>query len=140
MANIIIIVGLPGSGKSHLGKAVSQNRTIPFYDDCITEVEIWEQVEACLRNNNDCVLADPGFCISKYRDQLVEKISDLNKDAILTWIYFDNDPEVCIQNLKNRSDGRIVSETFARQFSKWYTIPKNTATLPCYRGTYEVKR
>lgn len=131
---ITVLVGLPGSGKSHMGRALSKERGCPFFDDCATEPEIWEEVILCIKNGRNCILADPGFCIDRIKKKFFAQVAAVTDQAEFEFIYFANEPDVCANNVFNRTDGRKVSKRFAYDLSKWYTVPEGIATIPCYRG------
>jgi adenylate kinase family enzyme len=131
---ITVLVGLPGSGKSHYGRALAKERNIPFFDDCATDTDVWDKAVICIASGQDCVLADPGFCIDRIKKKFVDQIIALNNSIDLNFIYFANEPDVCVNNLSKRTDGRKVSKRFAYDLSNWYTVPEGAVTIPCYRS------
>lgn len=130
---ITVLVGLPGSGKSHYGRALAKDRSLPFFDDCATDPDIWDEAVTCITSNLDCILADPGFCIDRIKKKLIDQIMALNNNVEFDFIYFANEPDVCADNVSTRTDGRVVSRRFAYDLSNWYTIPNGIVTIPCYR-------
>lgn len=134
---ITVIVGLPGSGKSHYGNSLSFSIGHLFFDDCVTDLEVWEAAEACILAGQDCILADPGFCIDRQKKKLLDKLATLNPNAQIEFIYFANEPDICAENVSTRTDGRAVSKRFAYDLSKWYTVPAGVPTIPCYRKSEE---
>lgn len=133
MCNITVIIGLPGSGKSHLGRTMSANSGKPFFDDCLTDFGVWDKVLASVANGIDCIIADPGLCIDYVKRRALNEIVDTsNSTNSFHFIYFANEPEVCARNLKDRKDGREVSARFAKDLSKWYTIPTGFSAVKCF--------
>lgn len=138
MLKITILVGLPGSGKTYLGKQMALDLGIPFFDDCATEESTWLDAVECIKDGYDCILADPKFCRSDVYGSLCSKIvSIMPSMARLNNIYFENDPDTCVRNVRNRKDGRKVLENHIYRLSREYT-PSMQGIRPCY-GKLKVK-
>lgn len=132
MNKITIIVGLPGSGKTHLGNRLSKEMGIPFFDDCATDKNSWDAAVAHIKSGGDCILTDPKFCRPKTMATLTTKIAEVMVGGVMyNYHYFANEPEVCIRNLQDR-DERVVSDRFVRELSAEYN-PVSYITIPCYR-------
>lgn len=116
-----------------MGRTLSQDRGIPFFDDCATEIEAWDAAVLCLQSDQDCIMADPGFCIDRVKKKLLAQIADVTDKAVIDFIYFANEPEICANNVSVRADGRAVSKRFTRDLSIWYTVPDGVITIPCYK-------
>ncbi len=139
MAKLIILVGLPGSGKSHYlgrlieGKVVTSDECV--YDDYHAEAignspepensRHYSALVDKLNSGNDCVAADIAFCddekLTKFKTLIYKKVKDLEIETV----YFENKPETCKRNVgkdKSRSvDSRIKD---IDRFTKIYKPPK----------------
>ncbi len=119
---IILIVGLPGSGKSHLiqdrfsnkekyivfddvqGRAVLDCPNFCFsrhYPKIIAELKLGEK---------DVVISDISFCeepkFSNTKEILRWWIGDSNLDYEIQPIFFENSPEDCLANLESNIENR----------------------------------
>lgn len=128
---VIFIAGLPGSGKTHLAKELAKNG-YELFDDVGAETAK-EDVINCMRDGKDCIVVDPHFCSLGAR-QAAQKIAE-KFSAEVEWIFFENNPELCLKNAKRRNDGRKV-EDFIKSLSKVYSIPENEKSIPVYKGNF----
>lgn len=111
---IIVIVGLPGSGKTHLGESLN----VPFHDDA-----------TCLPDTHeDFAITHPVFCLEKCRNNLMSKIAEKYGDVDVEWVYFENDPQQCLTNAATRVDKKV--DDMIRRLSKEYTPQGDT--IPVY--------
>lgn len=119
---IIIIVGLPGSGKTHLAKRLSQEIPSIVVDDLINPQKIWDAIDVAEQKGiNQIILSDPYFCLPNIQKDLTEIFKNYN----LEWIYFENNLAKCQKNVKYREsldDNRNVDITL-KYLSKQYLIP-----------------
>lgn len=120
MTKITLIVGLPGSGKTHYARNVLQS---PVIDD----INSIEQLPV----SGDFAIIDVNFCdaniMRKAKDFLMTKYDNVE----FVEIYFENDPEKARANVIRRNDGRNVEGTIKR-FTAIYMPPINC--LPIYNG------
>lgn len=116
---IIIIVGLPGSGKTYLGKELSQGGD--FIDDIsIHGLKSLENVTKDL-----LVITDPYLCRQTDRTKAQIILSKKFPNCKIEWIYFENDVQKCINNVNkrfNNGDKRKVLGLIAI-LSKEYNPP-----------------
>ncbi len=94
----VLIVGLPGSGKTFLGKdLVEGSQQARFFDDPSSYDFLRE-----ISSEELVVVADPFFCESQERVSIEQAIKDKFPGAMIEWIFFANDPDQCYQNLLAR--------------------------------------
>lgn len=137
MNNIILIVGLPGSGKSTLAKRINQDNDNKYHiiddpKDFKTEVLPYLM--------KDVIITDPQLCFEKNRQAAQDKIKEVNPDAKVDWIFFENDPESCLLNDEVRKRAARVSmkpvkdaDSFIKKFSPFYTIPEGANVVEVYK-------
>ena len=103
---IICVGGLPGSGKTYLGKSIAEKYGYILFDD-INNKTITTLKEA-LKDNKSVIITDTYFCLLEDRIN-AEKLFKLICPACeIEWILFENDPETCRKNVEFRNDGRKV--------------------------------
>lgn len=120
---ITFIVGLPGSGKTHLGNQLLDLQGGVFLDDISTLNQIKESM------GQDIIISDVFLCRKKERDKATRMINKIAKEAgfqyDIEWVFFENNPEQCLKNVEYREkqgDKRRVTD-FINAMSLEYTIP-----------------
>ena len=87
--NIIILVGLPGSGKSRMAKQINidnGNKYKVIDDPKSLENDIKQFI------NKDLIITDPALCFESNREKAEEFFKEFAPDAKIDWIYFENNP------------------------------------------------
>jgi hypothetical protein len=109
MPKLIIVVGLPGSGKSRYARAFAGGRLRVFEDFLGHPGTPWSPhgicpLLRCLKDGQDCIGDQSSVTQDPHRASTVEFRSVLVLRATLDWHYFQSDPESCIRNVE--MDGR----------------------------------
>ena len=117
MQKIILIVGLPGSGKTTLGKNLAQSGIL--IDD-ISKFGL-DRLIVSLNEFSTIVVTDCFLCLEKEREKAISFFKSKNIESI-DWIFFENNPDKCLKNIQYRNDGRKV-EGLIHMLSRLYTIP-----------------
>nr|QBK90313.1 MAG: AAA domain protein [Pithovirus LCPAC102] len=117
-SKVVIIIGLPGSGKTTYSKTLSD--TYEIHDDFIFNFFNGEVIKS-IRNNRKVCLNDPRLCnisvFCKYMKKILKYISTDDIKLIL----YENDIEKCRNNIIRRGDyGNI--EYNLNDFSSAYDI------------------
>lgn len=124
---ITFLVGLPASGKTFLGNTMKDIFNIPFIDDISMPGQL-ALFEDNLKLGKDVIVADVFLCLEAERLKAVNFVhkfmQKLNIEFTIEWIYFENNIEKCLKNVKHRADGRAV-EGLIRHLTKEYKIPEN---------------
>ena len=114
MTRVILICGLPGSGKTDLAYKLKKPSSIVIDD--IARIE--DLRDALAKNPDEVIVTDPAFCNTQVRELATKKL--LGYD--IEWIFFENDPVKCKVNVDHRNDGRLV-KGLIEALSKTYVIP-----------------
>lgn len=120
MKILVFIVGLPGSGKTTWAK----NQNDGFVVD---DPKFIEEIKIAIDQNNKVYVVDPHLVLDHFR-KLAEQ-AELGVDEV-QWIFFENNPNACWENVKNRNDGREVRGMIFC-YSQLYHPPKNV--IPVYK-------
>ncbi|AOG02978.1 hypothetical protein [Bosea sp. RAC05] len=129
---ITLVAGLPGSGKSTLLKTYAGQGAV-IIDDIASLDELPQHAV------NWLAIADVNFCDAEIRKAALSVIEDRFPDAIVEWVFFDNDPAACLENAGARNDGRNVAPDITA-LSKRYEIPPGHEVLPVAEGTPRPRR
>jgi broad-specificity NMP kinase len=124
---IILIAGLPGSGKSTLAKKINSQNNYKF--TIIDDPKNFEQISSKIKEN--LIITDPHLCFEKNRLNAVKKIKNLNPNCEIVWLFFENNPNLCLRN-STRGDNTKDVDSFIIKLHKYYTIPKNSKIVPVY--------
>lgn len=143
-SRITVIVGLPGSGKSHLISDMEDARaglivaddfhSCSRNDSPLPEASRYaDDIVAALLDGRDVVLSDIAFCDEHRRLALAAWLDTLVPRPAASWIFFDNDLEQCLVNIQGRP-GRDAERDAAeaKKFAQRY-VPDDDPR-PVYRS------
>ena len=135
---LVWIHGLPGSGKTHMANTLNDGSFI-----ILDDVSSISDIKSELEQNNNIILVSPYF--DNYLNSLFlgdtklrNTLNDYDYDVEEIW--FENDLQTCIQNLKNRTEHTIDTKhiiTDMNDFSKKYKIPDDVKTIPVWSNKKE---
>lgn len=123
MPIVFMIIGLPGSGKSHLiekefAKGTPKDTLYNFgliVDDPTDLTKISQAIEG----ERNIVIADPNLCNPDIREKAVQMFKEAGYN--IKYRYFENNQEKCKRNIAHRNDGRNIKNL--DYFN--YQIPKD---------------
>lgn len=119
---ITLIIGLPASGKTTYANTLGG--TVIDDPQNLSEVK-----------DNNCehlIIVDPYFCRPNTVEIAEVILRSMYNVESLEKIYFENDPEQCLKNAKNRENKKV--DIFINRYSETYEIPEGSIVLPCYKG------
>ncbi len=128
MSKVILICGLPGSGKTHLGKRLAEETGFDFIDD-VSPTHM-NQLKEILESGRNCIISDPNFVLEHTRKLALGYLTRFSKTEV-EWIFFENNPSQCMKNVVKRNDGRMVVG-FIDTCSKQYKIPDGAKIVKVY--------
>lgn len=150
-AKLVVVVGLPGSGKSHLIKSKIYSKW-PKYDDyfakvatgspikrepSVTDSFYYQELIEQLLAGQSCLISDVIFCDSLLRHALEIAIKLDAPSAKIEWIYFENNPEVCIRNARKRARPATLAREIKliKYLSRKYFVPTKAKPKACYSAS-----
>lgn len=104
----VIIIGLPGSGKSTLMKQYASTHIL--YDDFLNTIYDYRMINA-LKNGKLVCISDPRLCNPKIFNMYIDKYFNPNNTIL---IIFENNPIKCFHNLKSRERFEYKDKIYKR--------------------------
>ena len=129
---LIWIHGLPGSGKTYLANQINENGDFSILDDII-DISL---IVAEMNKGSNIILSSPYFenyTGLPFESKLRKILND--SDYEVEEIWFENNPDTCIENIKSREDHKIKPNTLypeIRIFSSKYKIPEGSKVIPVW--------
>lgn len=126
-SNILFIVGLPGSGKTTLANQINKdndNKYLIIDDPKNFKTDILPYI------HQNLIISDPNLCFLQNRKSAVDIIKKNNPNIKIDWIYFENNPEACLQNATRRNDKNVKS--FIKNLNQFYEIPEGSVISKVY--------
>jgi len=123
--SVTMVIGLPGSGKSHFLDHIKTT-----YPESIVIDDIGSPEELPDDFTGNLYISSPIFC--KTWKSVSKKVHHKYPGTIVRLRFFENDPDAAIRNVKYRNDGRSVSDLYIRFLSSQYEIPERIHTLPIW--------
>ena len=119
---IVLIVGMPGSGKTELGnELIEKLDNSVFFDSVISDIEMEQITNAC-NVYKTVIMSSPYLCVDIARERVVNFFKKINKRVKITWKFFDYDVKSCIQNHPT-----LKKKIF--EVAEHYTIPPRTKRM-----------
>ena len=122
VGKLLIVIGLPGSGKTtYIQSFVKDNPEYSVYDDYQGETynhdsdprlsKHFGSLVSTLKQAKSAVVSDIRYCVSYELNLFLAAILSSAPDTRIEFIYFENNPELCKQNVYARArEGRIERE------------------------------
>lgn len=148
MTKAIFIVGLPGSGKTYYAHQFANEIDAALFDDFKANAindsshfpfaETYAELINELRSGKNSIVSDIDFCKAEARSEASHCIKRLIPDVDIEWIFFENDPEKCCENIIRRAktEGRKQSGPLnaLEKYSKFYLNPEGSTVISVWNG------
>lgn len=128
---IFMLVGMPGCGKTHYGNELLKKYPNAIFFDDIGRKDTKSKNDLLHAINNKepiIIVSDPHLCFVNVRKKSIIFLDQHAKDYEIKWIFFENDAEKCLKNVKYRNDGRKV-EHMIQMLEKNYVIPEGVEPI-----------
>lgn len=121
-----MLIGLPGAGKSFKAKQLQAEfkklgEDWKILDDPTGKPILFEE---------NIIVVDPHLCDPNIRVSAFTFFMQHGYES-LKCMFFENDEVKCLNNIRYRNDGRIISETGMKSFN--YEIPEGAETIPIWQ-------
>jgi uridine kinase len=137
LINLTFIIGLPCSGKTTFLKGIKES-CLKIDDPIDFKTDVKDKIIKYISKSNlfsckkDIYISDCNLCNDDILIKAITRIEDINMNFNFKYIYFENNVDKCLINLKKRKekgDNREV-ENYIKQLSKIYT-PVNYININC---------
>jgi predicted kinase len=143
MAKLIVVVGLPGSGKSDYVQRLKAScpgvRAEDYMaesndDSCrFTDSRHYRALVRALREGKDSVIAEIEYCDTWRRVEVEEVITRDAPGVTVEWHFFENNPSQCEANVDSRGRESAAEEKQKiRRLSRQYQIPPGAKVIPVW--------
>lgn len=127
---LIIMVGLPASGKSSFAQNIIKNNDIKYISmDIIgTKVKMIKNIKACASNRSNILIDNTNLEIS-VRKELIDIVKSINNEYYITVIHINTSIERCKHNNCYRyyvGRTKFISELVYRIMQKKLLVPQYT--------------
>src|SRR5262245_4214667 len=87
MAKVTFIIGLCGSGKTHLAEELQQATGAELFDDFVERLATdLPALLRCLREGRDCIVQEIGFCFAEEREVIDRTLRCQVPDLGIEWV------------------------------------------------------
>jgi predicted kinase len=151
MAHLVVVVGLPASGKStyikkregefaRAGSPVAlvahdyMKNSLDGTGD-LTASRNLEPLRAALAQGRPCIIGDIAFTEAGKRADLMRTLSDLPM-LLVEWVFFENSPERCLRNVEwdavHKGRNRTHRSREIRERTHSYVVPPGFTPIPVH--------
>jgi ABC-type molybdenum transport system ATPase subunit/photorepair protein PhrA len=133
-SRVLMIMGLPGSGKSTLSRSL---KDFDVFDDFVQTFGRSRRVKMCLDSGRRVCLVDPRLCMQSVYDDVVSRLTQIVHIHDIHVITFANNPEQCVRNAHARGLPRDVNvksmvHAYSLSLSKVNYGGIARTVVPCY--------
>ena len=120
--SLIILIGLPGSGKTTYCKELAYKNYM-IHDDFITKFfdgSAIASLEKIKLGVNVC-LSDPRLCLPDIFNRYIATILKYVDRTLIQLVLYENNPEQCIENIEGRGHRHKIIDTI-QKYSAYYDL------------------
>ncbi len=128
MTRITFILGLPGSGKTHLAKSLMTSEST-LIDDLNQNIV---DVDKFIKNPTPHLIITDPLAVRYTPEWITIKLKELFGECEVEFIPFENDPLTAYYNTKRRNDGRKISRASINTDSARYKPELWGTPVPVY--------
>ena len=143
MAKLVVVVGMPGSGKSHyIREQQPQFPGVCAHDYManshghsprFTDSPLYTDLVRALREGKDSLIADIEYCDTWRRVEVEEVISRDVPGVEIEWRFFENGRAKCEVNAETRARSNVAEEKRKiRDLSRKYQTPPGAIIIPVW--------
>lgn len=131
MAKIIFILGLSGSGKTHLSERLEKETGAKVFTNLLADDSGLSALIKSLREGQDCIIDEVRFCLPAYREQILQSLSQI-AGLDMRWICYENDLETANWNVIHRTNkgDQAGHLDLNLRLHPHYTYPVNAEIVP----------
>lgn len=121
---VIIVIGLPCSGKTGLSEILKIHGYFTF-DDFINDFyngKALTAIESGIKSGHRVCLIDPRLCILSIFCRYITEIEKLVSREHIQLVLFENDPEACLNNYSHGSNKKRGIDMTIKQYSTHYCL------------------
>jgi hypothetical protein len=146
---VLLVAGLPGSGKTTLATSLEKHSWLVFDDykahaidnsPAFSKSPRFVELIHSIRAGRKCVVVDIDFCVPESRSE-AELVLQAEVPSIrIQWVFFAKDEPTCEANIRFRNS-KSINANFRelRKYSKIYTIPPHAEVLPVVRADQQAE-
>ena len=134
MATLTFILGLSGSGKTHLSERLKTETGAEVFTNLLADDSGLTALMKSLRDGKDCIIDEVRFCLPAYREQILQSLSQIT-GLVMRWVCYENNLETANWNVihrTNKGDPEGHSDINLRMHPH-YTYPDNAEIIPIQR-------
>jgi hypothetical protein len=134
MPKVTFILGLSGSGKTHLSEQLKRETGAEIFANLLSDDSGLSALIECLRHGEDGIVDEVRFCLPAYREQIIQSLARIG-DLEIRWICYENDLETANWNVIHRTnkgdpEGHLDINL---RLHPHYTYPANAEIIPIQR-------
>lgn len=134
MPKVTFILGLSGSGKTHLSEQLKKETGAEIFANLLSDDSRLSALIECLRHGKNGIVDEVRFCLPAYREQIIQSLAQIS-DLEMRWICYENDLETANWNVIHRTnkgdpEGHLDINL---RLHPHYTYPANAEIIPIQR-------
>lgn len=123
MARVTFLLGLCGSGKTHVAKGLERETGATFIEGVLAGNRC-DEIMRSVREGRDCIIEEIWFCVPTHRERLVLSLLEIGTQV--EFICFENDLESANWNVVRRPGHKDVADhiTINQSLHPHYVYPE----------------